>query len=81
LLNTVFDWDYDETRTPEERNGFVFFETDQVAVESALGRALDLWQYSPGLFEKLAIQGINCDYSWKKSGEQYVGVYEHIRYK
>jgi starch synthase len=81
LLNTVFDWDYDETRKPEARNGFVFFETDQVAVESALGRALDLWQYSPGLFEKLAIQGINCDYSWTKSGEQYIGVYEHIRYK
>jgi starch synthase len=81
LLNTVFDWDYDETHKPEERNGFVFFETDQVAVESALGRALDLWQYSPDLFEKLAIQGINYDYSWKKSGEQYIGVYEHIRYK
>jgi starch synthase len=38
-------------------------------------------QRYPELFEKLAIQGINCDYSWEKSGEQYVGVYEHIRHK
>ncbi|MCG9890088.1 MAG: glycogen synthase GlgA [Thermosynechococcaceae cyanobacterium MS004] len=81
LLNTVFDWDYDETHEPKDRNGFVFFETDQIALESALGRALDLWKLSPQLFETLAIQGMNCDYSWKKSGTQYAGVYEFIRHK
>lgn len=81
LLNTVFDWDYDQIHSPEERNGFVFFETDIVAINSALGRALDLWHHGPEYFEKLAIQGMNCDYSWKHPVEQYLSVYERIRYR
>jgi starch synthase len=81
LLNTVFDWDYDDFHPPAKRNGFVFFQSDLIAVESALGRALDLWQQSPALFEKLALQGMNCDYSWHQPGEQYLDVYEHIRHK
>jgi starch synthase len=81
LLNTVFDWDYDEVHPPEERNGFVFYQTDQSAVESALQRALDLWTLSPDLFQKLAIQGMQADYSWKNPAEQYVGIYDYIRHK
>ncbi|MGB8703078.1 MAG: glycogen synthase GlgA [Thermosynechococcaceae cyanobacterium] len=81
LLNTVFDWDYDEFHPSEERNGFVFFQTDQSAVESALGRALDLWTKTPDLFQQLAIQGMKCDNSWHHAGEKYEGVYEHIRHK
>jgi len=81
LINTVFDWDYDDCHRPEERNGFVFFQTDQGAIESALGRALDLWFKSPKLFRQLAIQGMGYDYSWKDPAERYLGVYEHIRHK
>jgi starch synthase len=81
LLNTVFDWDYDEVHPPEERNGFVFYQTDQSAVESALQRALDLWTLSPDLFQKLAIQGMQADYSWKNPAEQYLGIYDYIRHK
>jgi starch synthase len=81
LLNTVFDWDYDETHPPEERNGFVFYQTDQSAVESALGRAFDLWKQNPDLFQSLALQGMKADYSWKTSGEKYLGIYDYIRHK
>jgi starch synthase len=81
LLNTVFDWDYDDFHLPAERNGFVFFQSDTMGIESALGRALDLWEKSPDLFEQLAQQGMNSDNSWHKPGEQYLGVYEHIRHK
>jgi starch synthase len=81
LVNTVFDWDYDESHLPEERNGFVFFETDNRALESALGRALDLWFNEPKLFRQLALQGMAYDYSWKHPGEKYLSVYEHIRHK
>ena len=81
LLNTVFDWDYDENHGPEERNGFVFYETDTVAVESALGRALDLRQGSYQHFEQLALQGMHTDYSWKHPVEQYVGLYGFIHFK
>ncbi|MEM8808465.1 MAG: starch synthase, partial [Cyanobacteria bacterium P01_G01_bin.38] len=81
LLNTVFDWDYDESHLPEERNGFVFYQQDSEALESALGRALNLWYKQPERFHQLAKQGMAYDYSWNHPGDQYVGVYDHIRHK
>ncbi|MFB2879349.1 glycogen synthase GlgA [Floridanema aerugineum] len=81
LVNTVFDWDYDENKPQEERNGFVFYQTDNGAIESAIDRAIDLWYKSPKLFRQLMIQGMECDYSWNHPGAQYVGIYDHIRHK
>jgi starch synthase len=81
LVNTVFDWDYDQVKKPGDRNGFVFYESDTIGLESALGRAIDLYTLEPELFKKLAIQGMECDYSWKASGETYLGVYDFIRHK
>jgi starch synthase len=81
LINTVFDIDYDDFHPREERNGFVFFQPDQYALDSAMDRAIQLWHNAPERFQKLAIQGMKCDYSWKQSGEEYVAVYERIRHK
>ena len=81
LVNTVFDRDYDKERLPEERNGYVFYNTDNYALESAMERAIGLWHDYPEEFEKLVIQGMNCDYSWKYPGKEYVAIYEHIRHK
>lgn len=81
LVNTVFDWDYDKSKPQEERNGFVFYQTDNSAIESAIDRAIDLWYKSPKLFRQLMIQGMECDYSWNHPGAQYVGIYDHIRHK
>ena len=81
LVNTVFDWDYDTEHEKEERNGFVFYENDNAALDSALGRSLDLFYKEPQLFEQLAKQGMRYDYSWKKPGDHYESVYNHIRYK
>ncbi len=80
LVNTVFDWDYDREHSLETRNGFVFYENDNVALDSALGRSLDLYNQEPQLFEKLAKQGMRCDYSWRKPGDYYEAVYENIRH-
>lgn len=79
LVNTVFDWDYDSERLPEERNGFVFYQNDAPALESALSRAINLYQKEPQTFAKLALQGMHCDNSWGLAGEKYVGIYEYIR--
>jgi starch synthase len=79
LVNTVFDWDYEQEKPPEERNGFLFYQTDPYALESAMGRAFDLYYQNPGMFTKLQKQGMACDYSWKKPAEQYTGIYEYIR--
>ena len=49
LADTVFDRDY-SPRLPCERNGYVFNQSDNLAIESALNRALGLWFACPGKF-------------------------------
>jgi starch synthase len=75
----VFDWDYDTEKPPEDRNGFLFYQSDVTALESAMCRSFDLYYESPELFAKLQRQGMECDYSWKLPVEQYVGIYDHIK--
>lgn len=81
LVNTVFDRDYDENKPPEERNGYVFSDSDYHAIESAMDRALKLWYNEPEEFRKLALQGMEYDYSWNQPGEEYVKIYDQIRYQ
>jgi len=81
LVNTVFDRDYDQNHPPEERNGYVFYQTDSNALESAMNRAIGLWHNHPEEFRQLVKQGMECDYSWNHPGEQYVGLYEHVRHQ
>lgn len=81
LVNTVFDRDYEETLPPEKRNGYVFYSQDDQGLESAMGRAIDLWKKQPKEFEKLAIQGMQYDYSWNLPGEKYLEIYDWIRHK
>lgn len=81
LVSTVFDRDYDQLHPPEERNGYVFYQADYHAIESAMERAIGLWQYYPEEFKQLAINGMKCDYSWARSVQDYINVYEYIRHK
>ncbi len=81
LVNTVFDRDYDTRHPPKERNGYVFYQTDYSALESAMDRAIALWYDYPDEFEQLMIQGMNCDNSWKYPAKDYVEIYELIRHK
>lgn len=79
LVNTVFDRDFDPEKTPEERNGYVFYQTDNHALESAMNRAIGLWTDYPKEFQKLVMQGMAHDYSWNCPGEQYQDIYEMVR--
>lgn len=81
LVNTVFDRDYDETHPSEERNGYVFYQTDYLAIESAMDRAFGLWEKFPEDFQQLRRQGMQYDYSWNHPGSDYLGIYELIRHK
>ena len=81
LVNTVFDLDYDPNKPVEERNGFVFYQADYGALESALGRAIDLYYQKPEDFKQLARQGMEYDNSWNLPGGQYVDIYESIGHK
>ncbi len=78
LLDTVFDRDYSDKPFPE-RNGYVFYQDDYPALESAMGRAIALWHEEPDSFHDLAANGMACDYSWNKPGEYYLGIYDFIR--
>lgn len=81
LVNTVFDRDYDQFHKPEERNGYVFYQTDQQALESAMDRAIGLWHVYPDEFRQLVKQGMEYDYSWNHPGTDYLQIYDYIRHR
>jgi starch synthase len=81
LVSTVFDRDYDQSKPANQRNGYVFYQTDNMALESAMDRAIGLYNIYPQEFTKLAIQGMEYDYSWKNPGTNYLEIYELIRHK
>jgi starch synthase len=81
LLNTVFDRNYDTEKLPEERNGYVFYQTDVSALESAMDRAIGLWYEYPQEFQELVAQGMEYDYSWNDPGQKYLGIYDYVRHK
>jgi starch synthase len=80
LVDTVFDRDYSD-RPPGERNGYVFHQTDNIAVESALDRAVGLWSSYPTEFRELIVNGMRQDHSWAAPAQHYINIYEHIRHK
>lgn len=80
LCDTVFDRDHSGRPWPE-RNGYVFHQPDNPAVESALGRGISLWYEQPGAFRELMMNGMRDDHSWSRPGQDYLNVYEHVRHK
>jgi starch synthase len=77
LVNTVFDRDYSE-KPPHERNGYVFHQTDTRAIESALLRAIGLWNSYPTEFRELMLNGMRYDFSWNYPGQRYLEIYHRI---
>jgi starch synthase len=80
VVDTVFDHHYSSAPL-EQRNGFVFEHVDQPALESALARAISLWQREPSQFRQLRLNGMRADRSWATPGRQYLDVYDYIRHK
>jgi len=78
LASTVFDADYSEKPYPE-RNGYLFDDFNNQALESALHRAIGMWYSYPEYFSGLMINGMRYDYSWNHPGGYYVNIYNHIR--
>ena len=78
LVDTVFDRDH-SSRPLHERNGYVFHEPDNQALESALARAIGLWHSYPDQFKELAANGMRADHSWGRAGQDYINIYENVR--
>jgi starch synthase len=77
LVNTVFDHDYSD-KPGEARNGYVFHQADPAAIESALSRAIGLWNNYPEEFRSLILNGMRYDYSWRIPGERYLDIFHGI---
>ena len=80
LCDSVFDRDY-SGRPWHERNGYVFHQPDDWALESALDRAIGLWHDYPTEFRQLMTSAMRSDHSWSRAGQDYLNVYDYIRHK
>jgi starch synthase len=78
LADTVFDADY-ASKPYCERNGYVFDDFNDEALESALSRAIGLWNCHPQFFRELMVNGMRYDYSWNHPGGDYLNIYNYIR--
>ena len=58
-------------------NGFVFEQYNRDSFIWAIQQALHVFQ-DRKMFEPLAAKAFTYDFSWDKSAEKYVGVYEHL---
>ena len=80
LADSVFDANYAH-KPYHERNGYVFGDYNWTGLESALRRAIGLWNHYPQYFRQLVENGMRYDFSWKHSGQDYLNIYHHIREK
>ncbi len=80
LIDTVFDATH-ASRPYHERNGYVFNDFNAQGLESALQRAVGMWNVYPQHFRELMVNGMRYDYSWNNPGRDYLNVYEYIREK
>lgn len=80
LADTVFD--IDTAKIPlEERNGFTFDFPDESGVDWALDRALNCYMHERDKWDALMIQGMQIDFSWKQSAQQYIEIYAQLNSK
>lgn len=72
LTDTVEEFDAKE----DSGTGFRFTDPDPFALATAIFRALDLFSRSPHTWKRLMVRGMKKDFSWKRSAEAYIRLYE-----
>ena len=65
---------YDEARG--KGNGFSFKPYEAGALIDTVRRAVALYQDQPGQWRQLMINAMKCDFSWNRSAQEYVMLYE-----
>jgi starch synthase len=79
LADTVADHDY-AWEPPDQRTGYVFHHSDHQALESAMARAIGLWQGYPQDFRQLMLNGMRVDRSWARPGQDYLNIYDYVKH-
>ncbi len=77
LADTVFDANHAD-RPYHERNGYVFNDFNNEGLESAMDRAIGMWNAHPQHWRELMVNGMRCDYSWNNPARHYENIYHHI---
>lgn len=78
LADTVFDVDH-SGRGLDGSNGYVFCGSGTGDLDSAMQRATRCWFDDPDKFHRVALNGMNCDYSWKTPAKDYENIYNFIK--
>ena len=75
LADTVHDWDECKTEGLDLGNGFSFIDATGDAMSTCLYRSLEAFKDRP-LWQRIMINGMKRDFSWKVSAKKYVALYE-----
>ena len=76
LADTVVDT-LPETLANQTATGIVFNEASAGSLLEAIKRAMILYSY-PDTWKKIQINGMKKDFSWQRSAEQYLALYENL---
>jgi len=74
LADTVQDWNEYNSYGMDVGNGYSFEAYEGFALENAVKRAINDFHNKP-VWEKIMKNGMARDYSWRKSAEKYVELY------
>jgi starch synthase len=77
LTDTITDASPDHLRRGSA-NGFSFAPYDLPHLEEALARACQMYAEQPNQWEQLVTAGMNQDWSWTRSAQEYVELYQQI---
>jgi len=56
--------------------GFLFVDPEPEALQEAVAKALKLYCEKPAAWKSLMLRGMKQDFSWKRSAQEYVRLYE-----
>lgn len=62
----------------EDYNGFLFSKFDSEALEYTVNKAITLWQNDKPTFEKIVENALTTNFSWDKSAEEYLSIYNKL---
>lgn len=74
LADTVQDWNEFNELGLDTGNGYSFYEYSGAALIHSVKRAINDFKNKP-VWEKIQINGMMKNYSWKRSAEKYVDMY------
>lgn len=75
LADTIFDLDHSDRK---DANGFTFDAPDTKSLEAAMDRAFNAWFHQQDRWRHLMINNMNIDYSWNKSSDKYLEIYNSL---